>query len=250
MGLEIAEPKIWSFPVDGSYPRIQPFTLTELMHGIPDHPNRLVRKGSCLVMGVSSMPKSAEEFDDMVKQEVDRGIQKYLEDKPGTQLSDDQINRFASVLRENYCSYRTNSFRVFRYVNERGTSIADGLPYQGIMTDMEWLAILYFDTQDITMLPYGDSKGGPHSKLFYDARAKIAASRWGYDGNLGTALSGFCREGFTFSVAKLPSTLEEMNQWWDTIRTVPRVRLIQGIITETNLSLEQVLSIISHPPVL
>lgn len=249
MSLEVIEPKIWSFPVDGSHPRIQPFTLTELMHGIPDHPNYLVRRGSCLVMGVSSMPKSAEEFDDMIRQDVDRGIQQYQEDNPGTKLSDDQINRFTSVLREHYCSYRTNSFRVFRYVDDKGKSMADGLPYQGIMTDMEWLAVLYFDTQDITMLPYGDPKGGSHRNLFYDARAKIAASRWGYDGNLGTALSEFSQRGFTFNLAKLPSTLE-MKQWWDTKRTIPQARLIPGIITETNVSLEQVLSIISHPPVL
>lgn len=250
MGLEIVEPKIWSFPVDGSHPRIQPFTLTELMHGIPDHPNHLVRRGSCLVMGVSSMPKSAEEFGDMINQEADKAVQKYHSTNPDTQLSDERINRLMHILRENYCSYRTNSFRVFRYVDERGKSMADGLPYQGIMTDMEWLAILYFDTQDITMLPYGDPKGGPHSNLFYDARAKIAASRWGYDGNLGTALSEFSQRGFAFNLAKLPATLEERQQWLDTLRIVPRARRIQGIITETSLSLEQVLPIISHPPVL
>lgn len=248
MSLEVIEPKIWSFPIDGSHPQIQPFTLTKLMYGIPDHPNYLVRRGSCLVMGVSSMPQSAAEFDNMIKQEVDKAVQKYHSTNPDTQLRDEQINRLACILRENYCGHHTNPFRVFRYVDGKGKSMADGLPYQGIMTDMDWLAILYFDTRDITILPYGDPRGGPHSKLFYDARAKIAASRWGYDGNLGTALSEFSQRGFAFNLAKLPSILEGRQQWLDTAGA--QTRITHGTITDTNLSLGQVLSVISHTPVL
>ena len=126
--------------------------------------------------------------------------------------------------------------------------MADCLPYQGIMTDMRWLSILYFDTRDITILPYGDLKKGPHNNLFSDARGKIAASRWGYDGNLNTALSEFHQRGFRFNLAKLPSNLEENGQWMKQYLDNLVDRRISGIMTETNLPFEQVLTVIAQNP--
>lgn len=240
--------RIWSFPVDGRHPEVQPFTLAELMHGIPDHPNYLVQRGSCLVMGVHSMPKSAEEFNAIIKQEADEAIKTYLQNNKQVDISDEQIQRLSLRLRENYCGEHTTPLRVFRYVNTDGSSMADGMPYQGILTDMKWLGILYFDTQEITILPYGDPKDGPHRMLFYDARAKIAGSRWGYDGSLDTALAEFSRRGFTLHTARLASTPEDHRQFMAEHLNTPANRRIKGIITGTNLPLEQVLQVISQNP--
>lgn len=82
MKAETEAPNIWSFPVDGSCPEIQPFTLVELMRGIPNHPNYLVRRGSCLVKGVHSMPASAGEFNIIIEQEVKDGIKAYELEHP------------------------------------------------------------------------------------------------------------------------------------------------------------------------
>lgn len=248
MTLEAEAPKIWSFPVDGSCPQVQPFTLVELMHGIPKHPNYLVQRGSCLVMGVHSMPKNAQAFDELVQQKVAESFQAYQQEHPEIEITDEHVNRATLLLRENYCMYRTTPFRVFRYVNTDGSSMADRMPYQGILTDMQWLGILYFDTREITVLPYGDPQSGPHRNLFYDARAKIASSRWGYDGNLQTALSEFSQRGFIFSTAKLASTPEDHQQLVRECLNTPLHRRINGIITGTNLPLEQILQIVSQNP--
>lgn len=241
------EPKIWSSPVDGTCPQVQPFTLIELMHGIPEHSNYLVQRGSCFVRGVTSMPKSEEEFEATVIRMVNKTIDVYTKNNHADP-TEEQIQRATRLLKENFCGQYTNSFRVFRYVDTDGRSIADGLPYQGIITDRNWLTILYLDTQEITVLPFGDPKSGPHRNLFYDARGKIAGSRWGYDGNLETALSEFQQRGFTFNLAKLPSNLEETRQCMDQYSITPKDRSISGIITDTNLSLVQILTIISQEP--
>lgn len=241
-------PKIWSFPVDGSHPEVQPFTLTELMHGIPDHPNYLVQSGSCIVMGVKSMPRDSEEFDKLVKKELDESFQAYKQEHPETEITDEHLDRATKLLRENYSLRHRTPFQVFRYVDRNGKSIADGMPYQGILTDSKWLGILYFDTKEVTVLPYGNPKNGPHRNLFYDARAKIAASKWGYAGTLKTALSELHQIGFTFNLAKLPANIEERIEQMKQYSTTPKERWISGIITNTNLPMEQVLTIISQEP--
>lgn len=242
------EPKIWSSPVDGSHPEVQLFTLVELMHGIPDHPNYLVQHGSCLVIGVQSMPRNAQEFDKLVEKEVNDSFQAYKREHPETDITYEHIERATLLLRENYSMRHRTPFQTFRYVDKDGKSMADGNPYQGTITNGQWLAIPYFDTHQITVLPFGDPRNGPHRNLFYDARAKIAGSRWGYDGNLETALSEFQQRGFTFNLAKLPSNLEERRQCTDQYSITPKDRWISGILTDINLSLEQVLTIISQDP--
>lgn len=244
------EPKIWSFPVDGTCPQVQPFSLVELMHGIPNHENYLVRRGSCLVRGVHSMPKTEEEFDAIIKGETNQGIETVKKDRPDVEFTNEQLERLTLLLRAGFCTRHTNSLRAFRYVDVDGRSIADGLPYQGIITDTEWLAILFFDTpQEVTVLPYGDPKDGPHRNLFYDAHGKIAASRWGYTGDLATALSEIGQSGFTFNLAKLPSNLQEQRVVTDQYLDQLVNRKISGIITDANLPLKQVLTIIANPPI-
>lgn len=249
MTLEAKTAKIWSFPVDGSHPAVQPFTLVELMHGIPNHPNYLVQHGSCLVIGVQSMPINTQEFDKLVEKEVDDSFQAYKREHPETEITDEHIERATLLLRENYSMRHRTHFRTFRYVDRDGKSMADGMPYQGILTDAKWLGILYFDTQQITVLPYGNPREGPHKNLFYDARAKIADSRWEYTGNLETALSEFHQRGFTFNVARLPSNLDDHMQLMRGFSNAPANRRINGMMTDTNLPLEQVLAIIANPPV-
>lgn len=217
------------------------------MHGIPNHPNRLVQYGSCLVMGVGSMPRNAQEYDKLVTTEVDKSFQAYKQEHPEVEITDEHIKRATLITRDNYCSRHTTNFRVFRYVDKDGKSMADGNPYQGVMTNWQWLAIFYLDKpQEITVLPYGDPKNGPHRNLFYDAQAKIAASRWGYGGNLETALYEFSKIGFTFNMAKLPTTLEDNRQWLAEYQSTSPNRRISGILMGTNLSLEEVLQIISQ----
>lgn len=248
MTLQAEAPRIWNLPVDGTCPQVQPFTLIELMHGIPEHPNYLVQSGSCFVRGVTSMPKSEEEFEATVTRVINKTIEVYTKNNHADP-TEEQVQRATRLLKENFCGQYTNSFRVFRYVDTDGRSIADGLPYQGIITDRNWLTILYFDTQEITVLPFGDPESGPHRNLFYDARGKIAGSRWGYDGNLETALSEFHQRGFTFNVARLPSNLEDHMQLMREFSNAPANRRINGMITHTNLPLGQILTIITNPPV-
>lgn len=248
MALQTEAPRIWNFPVDGTCPQVQPFTLVELMRGIPNHPNYLVQRGSCFVRGIYSMPKTEEEFNVVIKGEIDEGVAGYKKEHPEAKINSEHIKRMTTFLRENYCAHHTTSFSVFRYIDTDGRSIADGLPYQGIITDMKWLAILYFDTQQMIVLPYGDRRDGPHRNLFYDARAKIAGSKWGYDGNLETALTEFNQTGFTFNIARLPSNLEDRRQLMREYSSTPAHHRINGIMTDTNLPLEQILTIISQPP--
>lgn len=219
----------------------QPFSLSELMHGIPDHPDYFVQRGSCVVLGTILIPKGTAEFEEAIKKQVD-----------SWHLKGEEAVRATQTLQKNPL-LRCTPFRAFRHVNDDGkTPLAEGMPYQGILTDMRWLTILCMDDKDMTIIPFGDLKGGPHCHLFHDAfGAKLANAQWLYTGSFVDALTEFHEtRGFSINLAKLPSTLEERQivrkQYYDP--ATPSFRRIHGVLTDTNLSLEQVLAIIAQDP--
>lgn len=244
-GAEHKPGTIYNDPHDDSLPQAQPFTLTELMHGIPEHPIPLVREGSCFITGTRFIPSNTTEFERMLKKAA-----KNLSRREGySSVSVGSIEKVMNWARTQPYLRQGTFFHAFRYVNTDGSSMADGMPYQGIVTNMVWLAILCFDTKDITILPFGNPKKSPHRNLFYDARgSKLASSRWLYDGSLGYALSEFHQRGFAFNLAKLPSTPEEVQALVQQNTNVPPQHSIRGIITDRNLPLNQVLQIISRGP--
>lgn len=243
MSLETG-PRIYDFIHEGDISQPQRFSLTELMHGLPDHPNPYTRRGSCLVTGLRKIPKGTTEFDTMV-----HDYAKNFAESHG--WAEEKIEKLARLLGEKPFFEETTNFCAFRYVNTDGRSMADGMPYQGLITDMQWLGVLCFDRREIILIPFGDSRSGPNRKLLYDAYgAKLASLRWQYTGGLSDALAEFHRDkSFTFTLAKHPSNFEEgcqMNdQWMNDMVSLPGDRRV-GLVVRSGISLEEALAIISE----
>lgn len=216
----------------------EPFNLAERMYGIPDHPNYDAQKGSCLAIGVRLFTKGTLEFDEAIAKFVERFDEERREDI---------AERFKA---QDYFT-RETSFRAWRWVNTDGiTSIADGMPYQGILTDMRWLAILYLDTSEMTVLPFGDPNTGPHRTLFYDAiGAKGTSVRCHYTGTLKDAIAEFHQKNtIKFEIARLAANVNEMLQLINRPANLPRDRRIHGLITEKDVPFERVIEVISQDP--
>lgn len=220
----------------------QPFNLAERMYGFPDHPDYDLRMGNCFVTGVKLIPSGTPEFDEAVMRWLKR-----FDD-----LTEEKIEEVMAKIRQMPHFPEGTSFRAWRYVNSDGiTSMADGCPYQGILTDLKWLSILYLDTSKMIILPFGDPENGPHRKLFYDAIGMKGSSvRTLYTGSLIDAIIEFNqKQKFSFDLAKLPANYEENLQRWEQYENSPKgEKNIRGVFTERDVSFERVLEVISSDP--
>ena len=204
----VNRPKIYSTGVEGG--KEQPFTLVELMHGIPDHPNHYIRRGTCYVEGVR------------------------------------HINQVARALLE------MPDFVAFRYDTER-TNQDVSIP--GFLATREWCARVSLDSQRIIIMPTRDHQGSENIML---------SGRLSYKVKMGPSAHFLCRGGmaealvelhyerdYHFDSAKFPSNLEEVKQKWAQQKQNPDEykQLPHGLITARDLSLNQVLQIISQKPV-
>jgi|GEM_PF-2943087 hypothetical protein len=217
-----------------------PFNLAEIMHGRPNDEDYDSRIGNCYATGIKLLPVGTPEFDDAVSKWLKR-----------FELSDDKTQEITAKFREQGYFSVSTPFAAWRWVNTDGiSSIADGMPYQGILTDMKWLGIFYLNTAEMMVLPFGDHKKGPHRNLFYDAiGAKGASVKVNYTGTLSDAITEFNQHRpFTFHLARLPLNLEEIVQVMKQSSNAERDRRIDGLITETGVPFERVMEIISSDP--
>ena len=220
-------PQMFSYPrALGEQPLAQSFSLVELMHGITDNDDEMMREGICYVTGIKIAQKGTGLFDQMANQASNEIRKLTLGLEKERQAIEEILGREKL--------HATTAFRAYRY------PLGDGMPYQAVVTDLRELAIVYFDRKSITLLPYGDLKSGPHRNLFYDAvGSKLALARWQYSGTMSDALVEFWGRSYSFERARYAQTPEEKTF----VTNQPPDR--QYITVETRLPLEKIVQIAS-----
>ncbi len=227
--------KIFNFPISIKDRKLieQSFSLYQLIHGVPDHPDERTRRGDCYVTGINIVTNGTPEFDELIEKQRKKfeKMDYFTDDEKELMIqnlkSKDEvpvITKFAAMAHPRY------------WDDTFGFQGLDGCPYDAFITDFSKLAIIHPEEKRIAIVPYEGE--GHHRKLFYDiGRAKMAGVRWQYDGTMIDALNEFATS-YTFDIGKNPGSSKE---FVETMKDHPRDYSRNYIITEKKVPLERIL---------
>lgn len=230
--------KVYNFPLGIKNPQLaeQPFSLYQLMHGVPEHKDERTREGDCYVTGIRFVQNGTQEFNELI--ETQRKRFEWMEIGP------EKIERILTEIRSKDNLTLTTNFAAMAhplYWDETAQLFRglDGCPYRAFATDFGSLAIIHPEEGRIVIVPY--DKEGRHRNLFYDIKgSKMAGVRWQYDGTIGDALTEFA-DTYRFDMGRAPRNSKEALE----IRnSYPREHSRDYIVTDENISLEKVIEII------